>query len=70
MTWIALIIGFALLIIGITGQFRGVRKESAATHTEGPRLVRWILTIGSVVVGLWIITFFAARLLHFHYTGQ
>jgi hypothetical protein len=69
MTWIALIIGLALLITGIVGQFRGIGRN-AASRTEGPRLLKWIFTIGSVVVGLWIITFFAARLLHFHYTSQ
>jgi hypothetical protein len=69
MAWIALTIALSLLIVGISGQFRGIRKD-VPPKTDDHRPLRWIFTVGSVIAGLWALSLFAAGLLHYHYTGH
>lgn len=69
MAWFTLAIGIVLMAVGLGGQIFGVRKTSKlATHDRPVR--KWILTVGCLVVGLWIVAFSAAHYLHFHHTGH
>jgi hypothetical protein len=69
MAWFTLALGALLMAIGIGGQIFGVRKSTRlASHDRPAR--RWILTVGSLVVGLWIVAFSAAHMLHLHNTGH
>jgi hypothetical protein len=69
MAWFTLIFGGVILLIGLLGQFYGVRARKPLHHQD--KLARRVVvTIGSVVVGLWLVAFSAAHLLHMHHTGQ
>jgi hypothetical protein len=53
------------MLIGIGGQI-GIRKTS--TLAPGDRRIRNVIfTVGSLVIGLWIVAFSAARFLHHHH---
>ena len=66
MAWITLILGVLLMAIGIGGQIFGTRKSSALAPQD--RHIRnWIFTVGSLVIGLWVVAFSAARFLHHHH---
>lgn len=66
MAWTTLILGVLLMAIGLGGQIFGTRKSSKLApqdrHTRN-----WIFTVGSVVIGLWVIAFSAAHFLHHHH---
>jgi len=69
MVWATLILGVLLMAIGIGGQIFGTRKSSSlALHDRPAR--RWIITVGSLVIGLWIVAFSAAHVLHYHHSGH
>jgi hypothetical protein len=69
LTWFTLAIGIVLMAIGLGGQIFGVRKRSAlAVHDRPVR--KWILTVGSLVAGLWVVAFSAAQYLHHHHAGR
>jgi hypothetical protein len=63
MAWLTLIIGGAILLIGLFGQKFGVKHHHRA-HPEDKRVGRIVVTIGSAVVGLWLVAFSAVKLLH------
>jgi len=65
MVWITLILGVLLMGIGIGGQIFGTSKSSALAPADRP-VRKWIFTVGSLVVGLWIIAFSAAHFLNHH----
>jgi hypothetical protein len=69
MAWFTLIFGGAILIIGLIGQVFGIRRGTPA-HPHDRKIRRIVLTVGSVVVGLWLVAFSAARLLHLQHTGH
>jgi hypothetical protein len=69
MAWFTVIFGGIILLVGILGQFFGIRK-GMSTHPEDLRLGRLVFTVGSIVVALWLVTFFVVRLLHFKTTGH
>ncbi len=69
MAWFTVIVGGIILIVGLLGQIFGIRKGRSG-HPEDRRIGKLVFTIGSVVVGLWVIAFAAARLLHFKTTGH
>lgn len=69
MAWLTLAIGALLIVIGVGGQIFGTRKTSRiASYDRHVR--RWVLTIGSLVIGLWIVAFSAAHVLHLHHSGH
>ena len=70
MAWFTLIFGGVILLIGLLGQFYGIRAHKKNYHAEDKLARRVVVTIGSVVVGLWLVAFSAAHLLHLHHTGQ
>ncbi|MGB9030014.1 MAG: hypothetical protein WCC27_07835 [Acidobacteriaceae bacterium] len=66
MAWTTLILGALLLVIGIGGQIFGMRRTS--TLAPGDRRIRNVIfTVGSLVIGLWVVAFSAARFLHHHH---
>jgi len=69
MAWFTVIFGGIILIVGLLGQIFGIRK-SKSSHPEDRRFGKLVFTIGSVVVGLWVVAFVASRLLHFKTTGH
>jgi hypothetical protein len=66
MAWITLILGVLLMAIGIGGQIFGTRKSSTLAPADR-HIRKWIFTVGSLVVGLWVVAFSAARFLHHHH---
>ncbi|HEY1501382.1 MAG TPA: hypothetical protein VGF88_17545 [Acidobacteriaceae bacterium] len=66
MAWTTLILGVLLMAIGLAGQIFGIRKSSTLApqdrHTRN-----WIFTVGTVVIGLWVVAFSAAHFLHHHH---
>jgi hypothetical protein len=69
MAWFTLALGALLMAIGLGGQMFGIRKTSTLGAHDRPAR-NWIITVGSVVVGLWIIAFSAAHVLHHHHSGS
>lgn len=69
MAWLTLIFGALLIAIGVGGQVFATRKTSRLAAYDR-HLRRWVLTIGSLVVGLWIVAFSAAHVLHYHHSGH
>jgi amino acid transporter len=69
MAWFTLTLGVLLMAIGIGGQIFGIRKTAKlATHDRPVR--KWVLTVGTLVAGLWIIAFSAAQFLHHQHLGR
>ena len=69
LTWCTLAVGVVLMVIGLSGQIFGVRKANVLAHHDRP-VRKWVLTVGSVVVGLWIVAFSAAHFLHHQHIGR
>lgn len=63
-----LIIGIILLGIGLLGHTFFTRQKRTL-HPDEHRARKWVMTIGSLVAGLWLMAFSAAQLLH-HYRGH
>ena len=60
-----LVIGGVLFFVGIAGQFRlGKRRRQGVAHTQDRAGARIVLTLGSIVIGLWLIIASAAGILH------
>ncbi|HVT97254.1 MAG TPA: hypothetical protein VHE33_07075 [Acidobacteriaceae bacterium] len=66
MAWTTLILGVLLMAIGIGGQIFGTRKSATLAPHDRPAR-RWIITVGSLVIGLWIVAISAAHYLHHHH---
>jgi hypothetical protein len=60
-----LIIGVILLGIGLLGHHFFTR-EKRALHPDEHRARKWVVTIGSLVVGLWMVAFSAVQLIHYY----
>jgi hypothetical protein len=69
LTWFTLVVGISLMAIGLGGQIFGVRKRTALAHHDRP-VRKWVLTVGSLVVTLWVVAFSAAHFLHHAHTGR
>lgn len=69
MAWLTLIIGGTVLIAGLFGQFFGIRRGNPS-HPDDRRFGKIVLTIGSTVVGLWLVCFSVAHLLRLHSIGH
>jgi hypothetical protein len=69
MAWFTLVLGALLMVIGIGGQIFGVRKTSTLAPHDRPAR-KWVITVGSLVIGLWIVAFSAAHVLHYHHSGR
>lgn len=69
MAWFTLLFGALLIAVGVGGQIFATRKTSRlASYDRHVR--RWVFTIGSLVIGLWIVAFSAAHVLHHHTSGH
>lgn len=60
-----LIIGVILLGIGLLGHTFFTRQKRALQPDEH-RARKWVVTIGSLVAGLWLAAFSVAHLLHYY----
>jgi hypothetical protein len=69
MAWFTLILGALLMAVGLGGQIFGTRKSSTLAAHDRP-VRKWILTVGSLVAGLWVVAFSAAHYLHHHHAGR
>jgi hypothetical protein len=69
MAWFTLIFGGAILIVGLLGQVYGIRRGTPA-HPHDRNARKLVVTIGSMVVGLWLVAFSVVRLLHLQHTGH
>ncbi|MFT4111948.1 hypothetical protein [Silvibacterium sp.] len=69
MAWMTLIIGGIILLAGTLGQVVILRRKEAG-HPQDRQARTLAVTIGSAVVGLWLVAFSAAQLLHLHHTGH
>jgi len=65
MAVLTLILGILLLGMGLLGHTFFTRKKRAL-HPDEHRARRWVMTIGSLVAGLWLVAFSAAQLLHYY----
>lgn len=66
-TWLTLIIGGSVLVAGLCGQCFGIRVgRSNPAHPHDRHIANIVITIGSTVVGLWIVIFVVVHLLHGH----
>ncbi len=62
MEWMTLGIGVALLLVGFAGQmFWIARKRKIQPDVQVAR--RWLVGIGSLVAGLWLVALSAVKLL-------
>jgi len=69
MAWITLAIGALLMGIGLGGQIFGIRKANTLAPHDRP-VRKWVLTVGSLVVGLWVVAFSTASYLHQHHMSH
>lgn len=69
MVFLTLFIGGIILVAGLIGQFFFLRRGNPA-HPEDRRMGRIVITIGSTVVGLWVLFFSLAHLMRLHSIGR
>lgn len=69
MAYLTLIIGGIILAIGVLGQFFGLRRGNP-THPEDRRMRTIVITVGSAVVGLWVVFFAVSHLMHLQVVGH
>lgn len=67
--WLTLFIGGIVLLAGICGQCFGIRRK-APGHPADRRVGKMVVTIGSTVVGLWLVAFSVVHLIHLHTVGR
>lgn len=63
MDWALLALGIVLFGAGVVGQIRG-RAKAKTFHPDDLRARRWVVTVGSIVVGAWLVALSAAHLLY------
>jgi hypothetical protein len=69
--WLTLLLGGVVLVLGLLGQFYGIRvTKPRPSPPDDRRMARIVLTIGSTVVGLWLVFFSVAHLLRLHSVGR
>lgn len=69
MAYLTLIIGGVILVIGVLGQFFGLRR-GPRMHPEDKHRAKVVASIGSAVVVLWIIFFAVSHLMHMQVVGH
>jgi hypothetical protein len=69
MAWLTLSIGGIILLIGICGQCFGTQRRTPA-HPADKRVGKMVMSIGSAVVGLWLVAFSVVHLIHLHTVGR
>ncbi len=63
MAWTTFAIGLTLLLVGFGGQILWIaRKRQPEPDLKQAR--RWLIGIGSLVAGLWLVALSAVKLLH------
>jgi hypothetical protein len=69
MAWLTLSIGGIILLAGLWGQFFGMRRRTPANPAD-KRVGKMVMSIGSAVVGLWLVAFSVVHLIHLHTVGR
>jgi len=69
MAWFTLCIGGIVLLAGLCGQCFGIKRK-APGHPSDKFVGKMVLTIGSTVVGLWLVAFSVVHLIHLHSVGR
>lgn len=65
MATVTLIIGIILLGVGLLGHHFFTRQKRTL-HPDESKARKWVVTIGSLVAGLWLVAFSAAQLLRYY----
>ena len=68
MAIVTLIIGIVLFGIGVAGQTM-TRSKKPAAHEDDRKGFQIVVTIGSLVVGAWLLIISTVHLLHAHHPG-
>ncbi len=66
MAIVTLIIGILLFVIGVAGQSM-TRARKPLAHHQDRHGFRLVVTIGSLVVGAWLLIISTVHLLHMHH---
>lgn len=69
MAYLTLIIGGVILVIGVLGQFFGLRR-GPRMNPEDKQRAKLVFTIGSAVVALWIVFFAVSHLMRLQVVGR
>lgn len=69
MAYLTLIVGGLILAVGVLGQFFGLRRGAPA-HKEDKRMGKIVITVGSAVVGLWLVVFAVSHLMRLQVVGR
>ncbi len=69
MEWFLLIVGGILLCAGIVGQIVS-RPKIGHLNPEDRRARRWVLTLVSLMVGVWLIAVLVAHLISLGTSGH
>lgn len=69
MIWILLSVGLILFGIGIGAQVRG-RAKARESPADDSRARRWVVTVGTVVVGAWLVALSATHLIFLIYAAH
>lgn len=72
MAWLTLVFGGIVLVVGLIGQIFFIRrgKRTTSAHPHDKRTAKIVVTVGSTVVGLWLVFFSVAHLMHLHTVGH
>jgi hypothetical protein len=63
---VTLTIGTIVFLIGIWGQIR-LRSGKPLAHPGDRKSFKLVITLGSIVIGLWLLIFSAVQFLHLHH---
>ena len=68
MAILTLIIGIVLFGIGVAGQSL-TRSKKPVAHPGDRRGLNVVVTVGSIVIGAWLLIISAVHLLHLHHVS-
>lgn len=63
---LTLVVGVILLVVGIAGQSI-TRSKKPVAHPGDRHGLKVVVTVGSIVIGAWLLIISAVHLLHVHH---